>query len=132
MAYAHKVYDPKGTGFVDPEMLRTMFQALGFGEVRTKLNSMVLKKVCGSDSSLSLRALPSPLPMQVTDGDLAILVETGDGDGDGRISLADFRGMAGATAPDPPRYADFQGDGPSGDDPPGAGGGAAVTAAEGE
>ena len=30
---------------------------------------------------------------EITDDDLAILVETGDVDGDGRISLTDFRHM---------------------------------------
>ena len=46
---------------------------------------------------------------EITDQDLDILIETGDGDGDGRISLADFRGMVTATAPDPPPYSEFEG-----------------------
>jgi Ca2+-binding EF-hand superfamily protein len=58
---AFKVYDPQGTGFVDHETLRSIFENLGYGEI--------------------------------TDEDLAVLVETADADGDGRISLDDFRGM---------------------------------------
>lgn len=30
---------------------------------------------------------------QLSDDDLAVLVEAADGDGDGRIGIADFRGM---------------------------------------
>ena len=30
---AFKVYDPDGTGFVDTDVLRSMFENLGFGEV---------------------------------------------------------------------------------------------------
>ncbi len=30
---------------------------------------------------------------EMSDADLAILVEAADGDGDGKVSLADFRGM---------------------------------------
>lgn len=58
---AFKVYDPQGTGFVDHETLRSIFENLGYGEI--------------------------------TDEDLAVLVETADADGDGKISLDDFRGM---------------------------------------
>lgn len=61
VAEAFKVYDPEGSGYVDTEVLRVIFESLGFGEI--------------------------------TDDDLAILVETGDVDGDGRISLTDFRHM---------------------------------------
>lgn len=58
---ARQVYDPQGTGFVDHETLRSIFENLGYGEI--------------------------------TDEDLAVLVETADADGDGKISLDDFRGM---------------------------------------
>ena len=61
MKEAFKVYDPQGTGFVDHETLRSIFENLGYGEI--------------------------------TDEDLAVLVETADADGDGKISLDDFRGM---------------------------------------
>merc|ERR1711988_1291071 len=61
VAEAFKVYDPEGSGYVDTEVLRVIFESLGFGEI--------------------------------TDDDLAILVETGDVDGDGKISLSDFRHM---------------------------------------
>ena len=30
---AFKAYDPHGTGFADPEMLRHIFEALGYGEI---------------------------------------------------------------------------------------------------
>lgn len=30
---------------------------------------------------------------QLSDEDLAVLIEAADGDGDGKVSLADFRGM---------------------------------------
>ncbi|KAJ8608753.1 hypothetical protein CTAYLR_007788 [Chrysophaeum taylorii] len=33
VAEAFKVYDPNGTGFVDTQVLRTIFENLGFGEV---------------------------------------------------------------------------------------------------
>ena len=58
---ARQVYDPQGTGFVDHETLRSIFENLGYGEI--------------------------------TDEDLAVLVETADADGDGKISVDDFRGM---------------------------------------
>lgn len=59
-----QAYDPADTGFMDTEILRSIFSNLGFGEM--------------------------------SDADLAILVEAADGDGDGRVSLADFRGMCGS------------------------------------
>ena len=58
---AFKAYDPNDTGFVDTDMLRTIFSSLGYGEI--------------------------------TDDDLAVLIETADTDCDGRISLDDFRAM---------------------------------------
>ncbi|EKX44255.1 hypothetical protein GUITHDRAFT_95073 [Guillardia theta CCMP2712] len=58
---AFKVYDPHETGYVDIEVLRSIFINLGFGEV--------------------------------TNEDVAVLIETADVDGDGKISLADFRKM---------------------------------------
>lgn len=33
VAEAFKVYDPSNTGFVDTEVLREIFQSLGFGEI---------------------------------------------------------------------------------------------------
>lgn len=33
VAEAFKVYDPHGSGFVDPGVLRDIFQHLGFGEI---------------------------------------------------------------------------------------------------
>ena len=58
---ALKAYDPNGTGFVDTDMLRTIFSSLGYGEI--------------------------------TDDDVAVLIETADTDRDGRISLEDFCAM---------------------------------------
>lgn len=46
---------------MDTEILRSIFDNLGFG--------------------------------QLSDDDLAVLVEAADGDGDGRIGIADFRAM---------------------------------------
>lgn len=56
-----QAYDPEGTGFMDEEILKSIFDNLGFG--------------------------------QLSDEDLAVLVEAADGDGDGRVSVEDFRGM---------------------------------------
>lgn len=56
-----QTYDPEGTGFMDAEILRSVFDSLGFG--------------------------------QMSDEDLAVLVEAADGDGDGRVSVEDFRGL---------------------------------------
>ena len=56
---AFKVYDPHGTGFVDTDTMRHVFESLGYG--------------------------------QISDEDLAVLIETADRDRDGRISLEDFR-----------------------------------------
>ncbi|CAN0050779.1 unnamed protein product [Scytosiphon promiscuus] len=61
VAEAFKAYDPSETGFVDLEILRSIFDNLGFG--------------------------------QLSDNDLAVLVEVADSDGDGRIGITDFRGM---------------------------------------
>ncbi|CAM9261679.1 unnamed protein product [Hapterophycus canaliculatus] len=61
VAEAFKAYDPSETGFMDTEILRSIFDNLGFG--------------------------------QLSDDDLAVLVEAADGDGDGRIGIVDFRGM---------------------------------------
>ena len=33
VAEAFKVYDPEGSGFVDTEVLRSIFESLGFGEI---------------------------------------------------------------------------------------------------
>jgi calmodulin len=33
LAEAFKAYDPHGTGFVDTDVLRSVFQSLGFGEI---------------------------------------------------------------------------------------------------
>ncbi len=33
VAEAFKVYDPDGSGFVDTEVLRSIFESLGFGEI---------------------------------------------------------------------------------------------------
>lgn len=35
---------------------------------------------------------------QMSDEDLAVLVEAADGDGDGRVSLEDFRGMCNSVS----------------------------------
>ena len=58
---AFKAYDPAGTGFVDTDTMRSIFETLGYGEM--------------------------------SDDDLAVLVETADVDRDGKISLEDFRQM---------------------------------------
>ena len=58
---AFKAYDPNGTGFVDTETMRHIFESLGYGDI--------------------------------TDDDLAVLIETADMDRDGRISMEDFRVM---------------------------------------
>ncbi len=55
------MYDPNGTGYVDSETLRGIFESLGYGEI--------------------------------TDEDVAVLVETADVDRDSKISLDDFRHM---------------------------------------
>ena len=81
---AFKAYDPAGTGFVDTETMRSIFETLGYGEM--------------------------------SEDDIAVLVETADVDRDGKVSLADFRQMlrfgkappseaappAAAAAPQPP------------------------------
>ena len=78
LAEAFKAYDPQGTGYVDTDVLRNVFQNLGGG--------------CQFASEWIDDFFPTGFG-EITDEDLQILVETGDVDGDGKISLDDFRGM---------------------------------------
>jgi len=45
---AFKAYDPNGTGFADPETLRSIFQALGYGEI-TDEDLQVLVETADAD-----------------------------------------------------------------------------------
>jgi len=46
---AFKAYDPNGTGFADPETLRSIFQALGYGEI-TDDDLQVLVETADADN----------------------------------------------------------------------------------
>lgn len=94
VAEAFKVYDPENSGFVDTEVLRSIFESLGFGEItddgaRARAPRAGRASCRRSDSN----AARFPALSRARFADLAILVETGDVDGDGKISLTDFRHM---------------------------------------
>ena len=95
VAEAFKVYDPENSGFVDTEVLRSIFESLGFGEItddgaRARARAPGASSTSAKQGSLSHARDAARAPSLA---DLAILVETGDVDGDGKISLTDFRHM---------------------------------------
>ena len=64
VAEAFKVYDPENSGFVDTEVLRSIFESLGFGEItddgaRARAASRPREL---SKKRLKRRALSGPLP----------------------------------------------------------------------
>ena len=88
VAEAFKVYDPENSGFVDTEVLRSIFESLGFGEIT---DDGARARAPGASSTSAKQSSFTRAPPSLAD--LAILVETGDVDGDGKISLTDFRHM---------------------------------------
>jgi len=55
MAEAFKAYDPNGTGFIDTETLRSIFESLGYGEIDSDdLNVLVEAADVDRDGRISL------------------------------------------------------------------------------
>ena len=56
VAEAFKVYDPHGTGFVDTDILRNIFQGLGFGEISEEDLKILVETGDGDkDGKISLK-----------------------------------------------------------------------------
>lgn len=60
MAEAFKAYDPNGTGFIDTETLRSIFESLGYGEIDSDdLNVLVRRaRACPPASPHRVRGRP--------------------------------------------------------------------------
>ncbi|CAM9204921.1 unnamed protein product, partial [Discosporangium mesarthrocarpum] len=55
VAEAFKAYDPEGTGFIDPKVLHTIFQNLGFGQINEEDLSILIEAADGDgDGKVSL------------------------------------------------------------------------------
>ena len=79
IAEAFKVYDPERTGFIDSNILKSIFENLGFGDITDDGMSLFYKYHFFSD--------------------LAILIEAGDVDGDGKVSLQGKSEKCNITSP---------------------------------
>jgi len=66
---AFKAYDPNNTGYADPDMLRHIFESLGYGEINDDdLKVLVETADSDHDGQISLEDFRSMMTMQRADG----------------------------------------------------------------